>query len=285
MVRSTLADRRTCRQNHLVRERTFGAAGRVSSTMKTAWAAGSFLPLATAMSVVLSTPAIAQTPTEHPSAWTISLAMGDYARGNRAAVTRWLSANGYGVPEPKQCGFDVVLRAVCDPPVPYPKVSESGVIGWTLGIERTLTPRASIEVFAATEQSGTAIGRCDDGATPRDPRCTNRFMTLDFGGGSFAALGAVRAGPLHLGVGPALLLANWEMEPAHLGGVWADATYGGGHVPFFARVQYRFYQSTSLSPALHFTSFHPSTLYVGGGFALHIDQLGTVTSNEHPDSA
>jgi hypothetical protein len=226
-----------------------------------------------ALAIAASGLASAQSPTETRSGWTISVSLGDYARGNRTAVTHWLAANGYGVPEPKQCGFDVLLRAVCDPPVPYPKVSGSPVVGWTIAVERSITDRASVEIFGASEQSGTAVGRCDDAATPRDPRCTNRFMTLDFGGASIAALGAARAGLFHLGAGPALLLANWEMEPAHLAGVWLDATYGGGRVPIFGRVQYRLYQSTSLTPAQHFTRFHPSTLYLGAGFAFTIEDV------------
>ena len=96
-------------------------------------------------------------------------------------------------------------------------------------------------------------------------------MTLDFGGASFAALGVMRRGLLHLGAGPAILLANWDMQPAHLAGVWFDATYGGGRIPLFGRVQYRLYQSTSLAPAQHFTWFHPSTLYLGAGFFITID--------------
>lgn len=225
-----------------------------------------------AAALLTSSVAPAQSPPhEQTATWTATLSLGGYARGNRGAVRSWLAANGYGVPEPRHCGFDLLFRPVCDSAVAYPRVSSATFVGWTLGIQRRLNDRASVEVFGATEQSGSAIGRCDDAAVPKDSRCTDRFMTVDFGGASLAALGVVHAGRLHLGAGPAVLLANWAMEPAHLAGLWIDATYGGKRVPLFARAQYRWYQSASFPPTQHFSRFHPSTLFLGVGFTVTVD--------------
>jgi hypothetical protein len=211
-------------------------------------------------------------PTHRPEPeWSVNVSLGGFARGNRAAVTHWLERNGYGTAEPKQCGFDALLQASCDPPVPYPKVSGSQVVGWTISVRRVVSEQASLELLAASEQSGTAIGRCDDTATPRDPRCTNRFMTLDFGGASLGSLAVWKRRGLRLGAGPGLLLANWAMEPSHLAGVWLDARYGPERVPVFAHAQYRFYQSTSFSPSEHFTRFNPQTLFLGLGLAIGFD--------------
>lgn len=207
---------------------------------------------------------------DHPAAWGVSVSLGGYAVGNRGAVTHWLVHNGYGVTEPKHCGFDQFFRTICDPAVPYPRVSDSELLGWTVGVTHSLSDRVSIEVFGATEQSGSAVGRCDDLATPRDARCTERFMTVEFGGVSVASLGVVQAGRFHVGAGPAVLFANWDMSPSHLAGAWFDATYDAGRWPLFARAQYRFYQSASLS-SQHFTGFHPSTFYVGVGFTISVD--------------
>jgi hypothetical protein len=227
--------------------------------------------VAVTLSLAASAVTHAQPAASETSAWTFSVSVGGYARGNRAAVRGWLAANGYGVAQPKQCGFDVLVRPVCDPEVPYPQVAESQFLGWMIALGHTIAPRASVEVLGASEQAGSIIGRCDDTAVPRDARCTSRFVTVDFSGASIAALGVVQAGRFHFGTGPALLLANWEMEPAHLYGVWLDATYGGERFPLFARAQYRLYQSTSMDPSQHFTRFHPSTLYVGGGILFRID--------------
>jgi hypothetical protein len=232
---------------------------------------GKLLPVAAALAAFTSASLAQSPPRDGPPAWSVSVSLGDFARGNRTAVTNWLTANGYGVAEPPQCGFDVILQRVCDPPVTYPRVSESEHIGWTLGVGRRINSHASVEVLGATEQSGSAIGRCDDNATPKDARCTTRFMTIDFGGASAAALAVAWLGSFHAGAGPAVLFANWEMRPAHLAGVWIDGVYDVPHVPLFVRAQYRHYASAGF-PAQHFTGFHPSTLFVGLGYAITADE-------------
>src|SRR5205085_11277506 len=75
-------------------------------------------------------------------------------------------------------------------------------------------------------------------------------------------------------LGPALLMANWEMKPAHLPGMWFDATFDRDPIPIFARVQYRIYRSTTLAPDQGFTAFHPSTLFVGLGFMTKANNTG-----------
>ena len=110
-----------------------------------------------------------------------------------------------------------------------------------------------------------------DTAVPRDERCTSRFVTVDFGGASVAALASVRARAFHFGAGPALLLENWEMQPAHLAGLWLDARFGGDRFPMFARAQFRVYRSAGFSPSEQFTSFHPATLYLGAGLTVGLD--------------
>ncbi len=233
---------------------------------------GSSIGVNVLVGVLVALPSIAWAQDQpRPSAWEFTVSIGGYARGNRAAVTSWLAHNAYGSPEPKHCGFDSIFRTVCDDPVAYPKTSHSDLLGWTLGVGRRVTDRLAIDVFGATEQSGTVVGRCDDLATPRDPRCTNRFLTVEFGGASAAALGVVSTGHLHLGAGPAMMLANWDMRPAHLPGLWLDATYGAEGFPLFAHAQYRFYQAAGNSTPDHFTGFHPSTLYVGMGFTVRVD--------------
>jgi len=203
-----------------------------------------------------------------PSAWAVTLELGGFVRGNGAAVTRWLRDNAYGVAEPKHCGFDIIFRTVCDAAVSYPRTSGSGVLAVMGSIRRRLTDRVSLSLFGASEQAGTVTGRCDDLAVPKDARCTNRFVDVRFSGGSLALLPAVTMRSLHIGAGPALLLANWTMKPSHLAGVWADATYERGDFPVFVHAQYRIYRSTTFSPSGGFSGFHPSTLYVGAGFAV-----------------
>lgn len=202
----------------------------------------------------------------HVPAWSFSLELGGFVQGNGNAVVSWLRHNAYGVTEPQHCGFDIIFRPICDPAVGYPRLHGGEVVGFIGGVRRALGDRLSLELQAATEQSGTATGRCDDLAVPKDPRCTSRFMDVEFSGGSFALITAVTAGALHLGAGPALLLANWDMKPAHLEGLWLDATLERGTFPVFARAQYRIYRSTGSSPSTGFTGFHPSTLYAGLGF-------------------
>jgi hypothetical protein len=208
------------------------------------------------------------TPLPRPTTWSFTIDVGGFIEGNRRAVTSWLRHNAYGVAEPERCGFDLHLARVCDDPVEYPRVSESGIVAGMGSVRRTLSDRWSVELAGATEQGGVATGRCDDLATPKDPRCTNRFIEVPFSGGSFALLAIATAGHLHLGAGPALLLANWQMKPAHLSGVWLDATLDRDRWPFFARAQYRVYRSASFAPEQGFSGFHPSTLFVGLGFVI-----------------
>jgi hypothetical protein len=198
------------------------------------------------------------------SAWALTLDVGAFVHGNKQAVSHWLRRNGYGVTQPKQCGFDILLRPTCEPAVNYPQVAESGIVAGVVSIRRTLTQRFSLELLGATEQSGAALGRCDDLAVPKDSRCSERLLEVDFGGASVAMTGVVATRYLRVGVGPALLLANWQMKPAHLAGIWFDAMLEREPFPFFVRAQYRFYRSANLG-VQGFTGFHPSTLFVGLG--------------------
>jgi hypothetical protein len=79
-------------------------------------------------------------------------------------------------------------------------------------------------------------------------------------------LAVLTASHFHVGVGPALLLANWRMQPAHLAGMWVDASADHEPWPFFLRAQYRIYRPASFAPEQRFTGFHPSTLFMGLGF-------------------
>lgn len=210
----------------------------------------------------------------HAPTWSFTLELGGFVQGNGNAVLSWLRRNAYGVAEPKHCGFDYLFRPLCDAAVDYPRVHGHNVVGWMGSVRRALSDRVSLDLYAASEQGGTATGRCDDLAVPKDPRCTSRFMDIEFSGGSFALVTAVTRGGLHLGVGPAILLANWEMKPAHLEGFWVDATFERGTFPVFAHAQYRLYRSTNLSPGSGFTAFHPSTLYAGLGFITRANNGG-----------
>lgn len=203
--------------------------------------------------------------------WTISAALGGYVEGNGRAVSSWLKANGYGVTEPARCGFDILLQAVCGDPTRYPHLSGSGAIGWMVGFRHPVSEKYSLELLAASEQSGALLGRCDDQQSPRDVRCTQRFITVDIGGASVGGLAIYNRGILHYGVGPAVLFANWSMQPSHLPGVWLDVRLGGDAFPLYARAQYRFYKSASFAPSEQFTGFHPSTLFIGGGLRVQID--------------
>ena len=200
-----------------------------------------------------------------PSAWAATVELGAFVQGNGAAVTRWLRNNAYGAQEPKHCGFDIIFRQVCDAAVSYPRTSAASILAIMGSVRRRLTDRFSVALLGASEQAGTITGRCDDVAVPKDPRCTARFVDVEFSGGSVALLPVVSARSLHIGAGPALLLANWTMKPAHLAGVWVDGTLEPKRFPVFVHAQYRFYRSTTFSPSA-FTGFHPSTLYAGLGF-------------------
>jgi hypothetical protein len=200
---------------------------------------------------------------EPPAAWAVTIDVGAFVQGNRQAIASWLRDNAYGATEPKHCGFTLHLEPVCDAATSYPRVSNSGIVGGLVTVRRRITDRTAIELGLATEQSGVATGRCNVQGLPKDARCTDTFIELDFSGASTAMLAVVTTGHLHLGAGPALLLANWRMHPAHLGGMWFDATADNDPWPFFLRAQYRIYRPASFAP---FTDLHPSTLFVGLGF-------------------
>lgn len=233
------------------------------------------LAIAAASLGVTRVAAAQPSPTHAPAGkWSFTIDVGGFVEGNGHAVTSWLRRNAYGVTEPKQCGFDILLSPVCDDGAKYPRVEGSGILAGMASVRRGLSDRWSVELLAATEQGGVATGRCDDLAVPKDPRCTNRFMEVPFGGGSFALVGAATTGHFHLAAGPALMLANWRMKPAHLSGVWIDATFDRDPSPFFARAQYRVYRSTTLAPESGFSGFHPSTLFIGLGFSMRTDNVG-----------
>ena len=209
--------------------------------------------------------AAAQASTQAPPAtWTLTLELGAFVQGNRAAIANWLRHNSYGATQ-QQCGFNLLVEPVCDPPVTYPQVSESGVLARLATVERRMSARTALAVAAATEQSGVIRGRCNDQASPKDSRCTDQFIELEFGGASFAMLGVLSADHVRLGAGPAVLLANWHMRPAHLAGMWLDATTDHEPWPLFLRAQYRVYRLAGLAPQQHFSGFHPSTLFLGLG--------------------
>lgn len=201
------------------------------------------------------------------SAWSVTLEVGGFVRGNGAAVTRWLRDNAYGAPEPEHCGFDLLFRRVCDASVAYPRRTGMGIVALMGSVRRRLTSGVSLALVGASEQAGTVTGRCDDLALPKDPRCTARFVDVQISGGSLALLPIVSSHSFHLGAGPALLMANWTMKPAHLAGMWLDGAYERDNFPVFLHVQYRVYRATTFSPSAGFTGFHPSTLYAGLGFA------------------
>jgi hypothetical protein len=222
--------------------------------------------LAIAVASLVATHGATAQPSNHaaPAAWAVTVNLGVFVQGNRQAIASWLRDNAYGVAEPKRCGFNLHLESVCDAPVSYPRVSNSGIVGGLATIRRRITDRTGVELAVATEQSGVATGRCNVQSLPKDARCTDTFIELEFGGASMAMLGVITTGHLHFGAGPALLLANWRMYPAHLAGMWFDVTADREPWPFFLRAQYRVYRPASFAP---FTDLHPSTLFMGLGFA------------------
>src|SRR4051812_12845611 len=175
---------------------------------------------------MLARPARAQSSAQ---AWSFTLTGGAFVRGNGHALSRWLGRNGYGVSR-EPCGFDLLLNRTCDPTQLYPQANTSR-FAWAMSVRRELPAHLAVEVFVANEQSGTVTGRCDATAVPRDPRCTDPFLAINFSGASFASLVATSLGNWHVGAGPAVLFANWELKPAHLAGVWLDASYGIGSPP------------------------------------------------------
>ena len=207
-------------------------------------------------------PVRAQSP--EPS-WTFTASAGAFAVGTGRALSRWLDRNAYGVSH-VSCGFDLSLRKVCDPTEAYPK-SETSRLGATVGVRRAVYGSIAVEALVSNEQSGTVTGRCDVTALQRDVRCTEPFIVMDFSGASLASLLEMSVGKLRVGAGPALLFANWSLEPAHLAGLWLDATYGIRSSPFVFRAQYRVYGSTR-SPTRDFDDLTPSTVFLGLGFAV-----------------
>ena len=197
--------------------------------------------------------------------WTLTVDLGAFAWGNRAAIVNWLRHNSYGASE-QVCGFDIHIEPICDPVVRYPRVSDSGIIARMATVERRISARTGFAVAVSTEQGGVVRGRCNDSATPKDSRCTVRYIELDFSGASFAMMGVLSTEYVHVAAGPALLLANWSMQPAHLAGMWFDATADREPWPLFLRAQYRVYRQASFAPEQHFSGFHPSTLFLGLGF-------------------
>jgi len=207
-------------------------------------------------------------------AWSYAFDVGGFLQGNGTAIRHWLSSNAYGATEPRRCTFDSLFRAICADPVGYPKSSGSSfaIMG---SVRRNLSEHKAVELFLSMEQSGEVTGRCDDLASPKDPRCADRFMDVPFSGASFSLLGEVSRGWFHFGAGPALLLANWDMTPTHLAGIWFDATVEHDPIPFFVRGQYRYYSSTGVEWAKGFSGFHPSSLYFGLGLRTRLNNGGT----------
>ena len=208
------------------------------------------------------------------STWSYGFDVGGFVQGNGRAIRQWLSANAYGATEPRRCTFDSLFRPICDDPVGYPKASGGSQVALMGSVRRTFSEHSALELFLSMEQSGDVTGRCDDLATPKDPRCIDRFMEVSYGGASVSLLGEVSRGWVHLGAGPALLLANWDMTPSHLAGVWLDATVERDPIPFFLRGQYRYYMATGNEWIRGFSGFHPSSLFLGLGLRTHLNNGG-----------
>lgn len=207
--------------------------------------------------------------------WTYTVDLGGFVKGTGRAITEWLSHNAYGASEPRRCTFDPLFRAICDDPVGYPKTSDASSFAAMASVRRNFSERTALELFLSMEQSGIVTGRCDDLASPKDPRCTDRFMAVSFGGASISLLGQISRGWVHVGAGPALLLANWDMTPSHLAGIWLDATVERDPIPIFLRGQYRYYSSTGLETVKGFSGFHPSSLFVGLGLRTGVNNGGS----------
>jgi hypothetical protein len=201
------------------------------------------------------------------TSWTITGTLGGFARGNGDAVVSWLRHNAYGASEPQRCVLDLLFQRTCSAADPYPRFEHRQLVAYLASARGNLTENVSLEIFYGTEQSGTAIGRCDDSATPRDARCKDRFMPVDFGGMSFAMMPVLATRHLHVGGGPAFFLADWQMRPRNLLGLWFDATFSRASSPFFLRAQYRVYRSASFAPERQFGGLRASTLFLGLGAA------------------
>ena len=227
--------------------------------------------------LTLATPCLvkAQSASRSPGpTWSFAVDAGGFVQGNGKAIRQWLSANAYGASEPRRCTFDSLFRPICDGPVGYPKSTGNSQVAFMGSVRRSFSDAAALELFLSMEQSGDVTGRCDDLATPKDPRCIDRFMEVSFGGASVSLLGEVSRGWVHVGAGPALLLANWDMSPSHLAGVWLDATVERDPIPFFLRGQYRYYMTTGNEWIHGFSGFHPSSLFVGLGLRTHLNNGG-----------
>ncbi len=209
------------------------------------------------------------------STWSYAFDLGGFLQGNGNAISQWLRANAYGATEPRRCSFDSLFRPICDDPSAYPKSTGGSQVAFMGSVRRRFSNRTALELFLSSEQSGQATGRCDDLATPKDPRCIDRFMYVSFGGASFSLLGEISRGWVHLGAGPAVLFANWDMSPSHLAGFWLDATVERDPIPVFLRGQYRYYMSTGTDWIQGFSSFHPMSLFLGFGLKTHLNNGGT----------
>lgn len=207
--------------------------------------------------------------------WTYTIALGGFVEGNANAIRGWLRQNAYGASEPRSCSFDPLFRPICEDPVGYPVRNAGGSFAAMGSVRRNFSERTALELFLSMEQSGTVTGRCDDLASPKDPRCTERFMEVSFGGASVSLLGEISRGWVHLGAGPALLLANWDMTPSHLAGIWLDATVERDPIPIFLRGQYRYYSSTGSETVKGFSGFHPSSLFIGLGLRTRVNNGGS----------
>jgi hypothetical protein len=200
---------------------------------------------------------------EHEPRWTFGATLGGFLVGNSRAVKQWLRKNSYGADAP-ECGLDLALNQTCVRGDPFPRVSGSSFVSQMGSVGLRVTDHVLVETIIAGEQSGTALGHCNEATVPKDPRCTDQYVELDFSAISFASLAVLDVGQLRVGAGPAILLASWRMKPNDLPGVWMDATYRV-RSPFFARVQYRVYRSAGLIDR-GFTRLHPAALFVGAGF-------------------
>jgi len=228
-------------------------------------------------SLLLAAPRLlsAQTESRSPGpTWSYAFDIGGFLEGNGNAIKQWLKANAYGATEPRRCTFDSLFRPVCDDPSGYPKSTGGSQVGFMGSVRRGFSNGTALELFLSSEQSGQATGRCDDLATPKDSRCTDRFMYVSFGGASFSLLGEISRGWVHFGAGPAVLFANWDMNPSHLAGIWLDATVERDPIPFFLRAQYRYYASTGSQWIQGFSGFHPSSLFLGLGLRTHLNNGG-----------
>jgi hypothetical protein len=201
---------------------------------------------------------------EHEPRWTFGATLGGFLLGNSRAVKQWLRKNSYGADESPSCTFNPLLTQTCVRGDPFPRISGSSIVSQAGSVGLRLTDHVLIETTIAGEQSGTALGHCNGSIVPKDPRCTDQYVELDFSAISLASLAVLEVRRLHVGAGPAILLADWRMRPNALPGVWMDATYRV-RSPFFARLQYRVYRSAELLDR-GFTRLHPSALFVGAGF-------------------